>query len=124
MTRAKRKPEVAPDTFTAAQKFFFEHAGYSVPPGRAVCAVQYAEAEEKAREAGCSFEWGPCDTTSQEFSKVRPFYPLWRCSMRDPKGKMCASMCGIDFGRDKAPWGDPYRRVVEAELASDWSGQQ
>jgi hypothetical protein len=37
--------------------------------------------------------------------------------MVDEDGKIVQSLCFIDFGRDGSPWGDSYKRVVEAELA-------
>jgi hypothetical protein len=37
--------------------------------------------------------------------------------MRDKAGKVVQSLGGVDFGRDGDPWGQPYARVVEAELA-------
>jgi hypothetical protein len=39
--------------------------------------------------------------------------------MLDPEGTVVANLGGVDFGRDVEPWGNPYARVVEAELASD-----
>jgi hypothetical protein len=39
-------------------------------------------------------------------------HPAWIATLYDPQGTLAASLGGID-----APEGDPYRRVVEAELA-------
>lgn len=113
--------------------FFLSHAGYSYDPktqtpmqGRIECAKLLADAERKAREAGCSFHWDIDPTiTSRDWcsrgqSGYRDPWETWCCRMRDPQGDIVATLGGIDFGRDGSPWGDPYRRVVEAELACEW----
>lgn len=116
-----------------AYHFFLTHAGYSYDPktqtpmqGRRACASLLAEAERKARDAGCSFSWDiDPNTTSRDWCErgsygyVAP-WETWRCLMRNPEGDVVESLCGIDFGRLGGPWGDPYRRVVEAELACEW----
>lgn len=38
--------------------------------------------------------------------------------MVNDQGETLGSLCGIDFGRGNEPDGQPYARVVEAELAS------
>lgn len=110
----------------ADQRFFFDHAGYSHDPrtetpeqGRARCALDLAAAEAFGRAAGLSFEWSiDPDTDSSEWSRIRPAWDAWVCVCRDAEGAVCQALAGIDFGRDGSPWGDPYRRVVEGELAS------
>lgn len=104
-------------------QFFKEQAGYSYDPktetqaqGRHRCALSLARAERLAKEKGMDFQWEPCDTTSEEFSNKRPFYRLWACQAH-LEGEVVGSLGGIDFGRDVEPWGQPYKRVVEAELA-------
>lgn len=116
----------APKSATPEQRFFFDRAGWSYGPGetpqagRMRCAVELAAAESRARQEGCSFQWEiDPDIDSREFSNRRPYYALWQCLMRDASGEVVQSLHGIDFGRDKEPWGDPYRRVVEAELAAE-----
>lgn len=101
---------------TAAEQFFFDHAGYSYDPksetaehGRIRCAKNLAAAEGIAREAGVSFEWVP-DADVDEPNQ-------WGCMLHDAAGSIHQSLWGIDFGRHGEPWGDKYRRVVEAELA-------
>lgn len=105
------------------QAFFYEHAGYSYTPGketeeegRTRCAFALADAEAWALAEGYSFDWGPCDTDSSDFSDERPFYVLHACYMCDADGSLVQSLHAIAFGRDK-PAAGPYRRVVEAELA-------
>jgi len=113
-------------------QFFLHHAGYSYDPatqspmqGRIQNARALAKAERQARDAGYSFEWGIDDTLSSDWIEddedggrnCNP-WRTWYCCARGPEqGRAVASLCGIDFGRDGTPWGDPYRRVFEAELA-------
>jgi hypothetical protein len=110
----------------AAYHFFLKHAGYSYDPqtetplqGRIRCAKTLAAAERRAHDAGCSFEWRVDDIDSSDFDDSPEPWALWVCIARDANGNVFASLGGVDFGRDKEPWGDPYRRVVEAELAAE-----
>ena len=121
-------------------QFFLKHAGYSYNPqtqspmqGRVQCARKLAAAERKARDAGVSYQWeidASCDSLTEFAPGIKPIrgtktrYSLWQCCAIGPRdddyrgaGEVLASLGGIDFGRDGEPWGDPYRRVVEAELA-------
>lgn len=104
--------------------FFYAHAGYSYQPdretmeqGRRRCARSLAKAKNKARNLGVSFEWFQDGLTSRGWAGRGPAYNTWACTARNSDGKVIASLCGIDFGRDGRPWGYPYRRVIEAELA-------
>jgi len=106
-----------------ALEFFREHAGYSYDPkaetkeqGQERCAVAMAQAEREASEAGCSFEWDRDGGTNREWTDEGDVTPTWVCLMRDVDGVLLGSLSGVDFG-DGEPWGNPYRRVVEAELA-------
>ena len=108
-----------------AEAFFYEHAGYSYKPGeetpeqgRERGAKALAAAEHFASENGYSFNWliDP-EIDSSDYSDEDPAWELWGCIMRDEQGEVRQSLWAIDFGRDKEPWGEPYRRVVEAELA-------
>lgn len=108
------------------EQFFYDNAGYSYNPmketpeqGRERCAAHLASAEQMAHEQDCTYQWYIDDLDSRQFSSKRPYYKLWYCLMRDADRKVIGSLSGVDFGRDKEPWGDPYRRVVEAELASE-----
>ena len=114
-------------------KFFYNHAGYSYDPkhetirqGKTKCARALASAEAAAREGGFCFKWSiDPHSTSAEFdnddfrgSNSDP-WQLWQCCMFNSDGGTVNSLHGIDFGRDGNPWSDPYRRVVEAEIAMD-----
>lgn len=106
--------------------FFRKHAGYSHNPateteaqGRARCACNLAAAERYAGDVGLSFEWSVDDIDSSEWSDDPEPWAQWACVCRDMSGAVVASLGGIDFGRDGEPWGDPYRRVIEAELAAE-----
>lgn len=108
----------------AVTEFFYEWAAQSCKPpqtwaeGRLAGANKLAKAETWARAKGYRFEWSECDTTSQEFSSKRPYYPLQACCMIGPDGiEIVQSLHGIDFGRDNPQPHGTYVRVVEAELA-------
>lgn len=111
--------------------FFREHAGYAYDPkietaaqGRARCARALAAAEQWARDEGYSFSWSidplasSADWIADGGRDCDP-WAVWQCAMLDPEGDCAASLHGIDFGREGRPYGDPYRRVVEAELAAE-----
>jgi hypothetical protein len=110
---------------TTPIRFFSAHAGYSYDPaketktqGRWRCARRLALAERHAQNVGLSFHWfiDP-DSTSAEWSDERPAWRQWCCQATDQKDNVVASLSAIDFGRKGTPYGDPYKRVVEAELA-------
>lgn len=110
----------------SAVRYFMEWAGISWKPpeetqaqGRYRGARRLAAAERWARNAGLTFEWALDGYTSAEWTDEAPPWPTWECIARDASGRVVASLMGIDFGRDGSPWGDPYRRVVEAELAAE-----
>ncbi len=112
--------------FADSVRFFYNQAGYSYnlktetcEQGRMRGAKALAKAEAHAKDAGYVFEWGYDDVDSSEWSDETPPYAQWICIMRDADGNVLASLGGIDFGRDGEPWGDPYKRVVEAELATE-----
>lgn len=108
-------------------QFFLRHAGFSYDPktetadaGRRRNARDLANAERRASAAGMSFGWSiDPDIDSSEWCDDPPAYDQWVCVCRDAVGDSVASLGGIDFGRDGSPYSDPYRRVVEAELARE-----
>ena len=110
-------------------RFFFANAGYSYTPGKETklqgrwrCARDLASAERIASDRGYSFEWSQDDMTNRDFTDDGPEYYLWACVCRDDSGNVVASLGGVDFGYERDPWMDDYRRVVEAELASEAIG--
>ena len=108
--------------------FFYAHAGWSYKPGeetpsrgRRRCAQALATAERKGLHAGLTFFWQPDDTaTSADFDDSgAPPWELWECLCMNSRGRVVASLHAIDFGPEGRPAGDPYARVVEAELAQE-----
>lgn len=105
--------------------FFYEWAGYSWDPrtetmeqGRARGASELADAERIAREAGASFAWSIDDTCdSSSWSDDPDPWDQWQLIVYGPDGEVLTSLGCVDFGRDGEPWGDPHRRVFEAESA-------
>lgn len=110
-----------------AVRFFYIHAGWSYNParetsdkGRRRCASELAMAESCGRPAGLSFEWSiDPDVTSEDWSDERPAWRQWQCHCFDRRGESVGYLGGIDFGPEGSPSGDPYTRVVEAELARE-----
>jgi hypothetical protein len=128
-----------------AYRFHKEHAGYSTPPGRAACALEYARAEIAARNLGwhtlwADDEWGPdslgdhaywCATQRRvdagyDTDGERTFvysgryecdHEITYATLYGPHDPLpLASLGGIiDADRD-------YRRVVGAELALEAFG--
>ncbi len=115
-----------------AAEFFYEHAPTSYRPdaeteeeGRRRGAAEYARAEATARRDGWSFSWDrDPELTSQEFSDETPYYSTWICRAFDADDEQVVSSGGIDFGRDGSPDSDEgkdYRRVIEAQLAYEYT---
>lgn len=117
-----------------AYQFFLKHAGYSHDPmietamqGRIRCARGLAKDEREARNAGFTFAWSvdPDSNSAGMEESIEPAdyftdpYPHYQCCMLNADGRIVNSLHGIDFGRDGSPYGDSYKRVVEAELAGE-----
>ena len=118
-TRNRNKSE-------SAVSFFYANAGYGWNPkketqeqGRMRCAKALARAERKASIAGYSYLWELDGMTNREWTDEGEETPTWQGRMFDADGVCVAGLYGIDFGSGE-PWGNPYRRVVEAELALEW----
>ena len=118
--------------------FFLKHAGSSYNPetetkqqGAVRGARALAKAERLARQRGYCFQWSidPCIDSSdwiddnEDGGRDNAPWRVWQCALHGEgatfQGTVGASLHGIDFGRDGEPWADPYRRVVEAELAQE-----
>ena len=117
---AKARKELTPDQF-----FFYQNTGYSYDPktetaeqGHIRCAKQLAEAEQYARNLVWVFEWEfdqDPDFSWMTDEERKQEHEVLCCRIPDPENMRfsLASLCGIT---------DPdsnYRRVVEAELASE-----
>ena len=115
------------------EHFFYEHAGYSFDPkretaleGRMQRAIELATAEREGKTRGLRYVWDvDPESDSSDFSDERPAWCSYRCAViqADDEDNFLATLCGIDFGRehsagDEPPRDHPYRRVVNAELAS------
>lgn len=128
--KTKTKAMRPTQKLTPAQAFFFEHAGYSYQPltetpeqGRTCCAISLAAAEAQAAEHGVQFRWEPDGFTNREWTKEGEEYGTWEC-IAYHNDKVIGSLCGVDFGPDEEPWGDPYARVVQAEIVSEWEAPE
>lgn len=129
--------KIKPNTPAA---FFYEHAGHSWTPakqteeeGHVETARALALAEARARRTGWAFEWTITNDTArsyaEEIARVTGlpaeipqkggYHRLWHCTARNYDGIVMGSVGCVDFGPRCKPWGSPYRRVVEAELALD-----
>ncbi len=125
-TRAGRTNEAkARKQLTRDQFFFYQTAGYSYDAktetpdqGRLRCAVELAKAEEYASNLGWEFEWewdSDPDLSWMSDEEREQNHEVLCCRIPDPDNTRysLASLCGIT---------DPdsdYRRVIEAELASE-----
>lgn len=113
-------------TLTPDEQFFYDQAGYSYDPktetqeqGRIKCAKRLAQVESFAKSKGIRYYWRrDQEIDSRDFSDEKPFYPLYECSA-ELNGESIGGLCGIDFGRGNKPTGQPYKRVVEAEIVWD-----
>ena len=110
-----------------AYQFFMKHAGTSHNPqtetrmqGKIRGARALAKAEREARDGGFTYAWtiDPMSDSSDFEDSSEP-WQLWQVCMLNADGRIVASLHGIDFGRDGSPYGDAYKRVVEAEIALD-----
>jgi|SRR6516165_3357603 hypothetical protein len=120
--------------FTAAEQFFYEHAGYRRDPdeppysGRARCAILLADAEATAKRKGWTTVWD-IDPDAEIVPSDSYFVSgaaHWQAALIDADENVLASLCSIDLGfadgtdgDPKWPSDDPYSRVVAAELAAE-----
>ena len=109
-------------TMTSAERFFWKHAGFCYDPktetkaqGKRRCAESLAQAEQYANNLNFEFEWEfddmPWDPGDTDYVPTE----VLCCRIIDPKNPRysLASLCGI------ADPDENYRRVIEAELASE-----
>ena len=114
-----------------AETFFFKNAGYSYKPseqtkeqGRVECAKALAKAEDEAREHGIEFVWEQdvdpdiswMDRKQRKQYRKGELLMLQAYATQDRAARgSLASLGGISV----LGWSDPYRRVVNAELAQE-----
>ncbi len=106
-----------------AKQFFFKHAGWSYSPaeetavkGRWRCAEALAEAEAYAQEHDWTFDWewdSDADLSFMTDEEREKEHECLMCTCVDTEHETLASLCGIVDADAN------YRRVVEAELASE-----
>jgi hypothetical protein len=128
-----KRPMKKTGAMKAAERFFYLNAGYSYgagetpEQGRKRCARTLARAERAAANKGFSYRWS-IDPHGSSADWIEPNedggrdnnpWQVWQCAMYNRDGRIVDSLHGIDFGRGGEPWGDNYKRVVEAELAID-----
>jgi hypothetical protein len=106
--------------------FFYKHAGFSYQPdtetrraGRARCAAALARAERDGSALGFTFEWFDDWTVGDHEKEFGAVYAnggpatCESCVCYNGEGEVVASLHCIDDATRE------YRRVVEAELASE-----
>jgi hypothetical protein len=112
-------------TLTSAEQFFYDHAGWSYGPnetseeGRVRSAREYAAAEQWAKDHDVYFVW-ELDPMPWD-GDVKWTGNVWTCAACADYGmtqevRVLASLGGIAMEHNLT---DPYRRVVEAELAAE-----
>lgn len=112
-------------TTERATDFFYDHAGWSHGPdespetGRRRCANDLTEAERVARSRGWFVRWErDADADYDDQETEWHDWPHYMATMFDLDGNVLAGLGSVMFRDREDPWsGDPYRRVVEAELA-------
>lgn len=88
------------------QFFLRNQSGSPDPQSRIRIARALADAERKARDAGYCYRW----------LQYKP-NGLWTCAMIGHGGLTILERDGIEF--EDSPFGNPGRRLIEAEMAED-----
>lgn len=108
-----------------AEAFFYENAGYAYDPatetpeqGRVRGARALAQAEIWLTEHDLEVQWED-DPDGQDFDRGTEYadLPHYAATLEDDNGTVLSSLSGVMFADGGEPWGDPYARVVAAELA-------
>lgn len=112
------KPKDCKRPLASAIQFFFEHAGYSTPPGRKTVAKQLARAECEASKRGWEGEWDPDEDPDLSWmtpEERRQPHEVYCVGLRGSPGDLLVAgpICGV-VSPDRN-----YRRVLEAELADE-----
>jgi len=129
-----------------AFKFFFENAGWSNPPGKAACSLEYARAEEEAEARGWTVKWRLdedshldvfgvlecCERANKQCEYERHSHGRYKvclyhyydahgdamcATLYDEEGEILASLGMIEGATSE------YRRVIEAELVLEALGE-
>lgn len=113
---------------SAEARFFYDNAGYGYNPlnetaeqGRVHCAEALARAEARRKLEGGWVSWedepDPFDDDAHGPDEYGYHAVLWQYDAEADRPVSLGSLGMVDAGP-----GDPYRRVVEAELALEvWS---
>ena len=117
------------DTTRTAIEFFMDHAGYAKPPGRMACARGLAKAEAALtaaiRAGTVRVRWEPDEYDDDECDALimrRIESGEWEaagCILETKCSECGAWQVRADLWGIVGPVDDPYRRVVEAELAEE-----
>src|ERR1039457_4829549 len=106
--------------------FFYNHGGWSYDPskesseeGHYKSAESLAQAFKEVMEADAYVGWEVDDIDSTEFDSASPPRQLLGSTLFI-NGKSVASLSGIDISNT----GDPYAKVIEAELWQDHKPEQ
>jgi hypothetical protein len=104
-------------TLLNSYRFFREHAGYIVGHS-AESALSLARAELLAASRGMRFEWSAEDwpettATDEQIARIDAGETVYLYCLARLDGEIVGSLGGIEVYNS----GDPYCRVVEAELA-------
>lgn len=109
---------------TKDEQFFYDHAGWSYDPkteterqGRERGAKSLAAAEKRLKDGPYYFTTEPDDVP---WDGDLPYDgPLWIVSLWSVRGTASGELIG-SIGSVACESGDPYMRVVRAELASEY----
>jgi hypothetical protein len=129
---------VAADPVKAERvRFFYRNAGYHTggdeteQVARFRCGLRLAAAEEwyddnAADDYGehgygaLRFMWHEGGVYDHDYSDMPE--TSWVCVLQEYGSggwQTQGGIAGVTFGGDGAPWGDPYKRVIEAEMAAE-----
>lgn len=99
-------------TMNAYQFFLKNQSGNPDPAERIRIARALSDAERKARDAGYCYSW----------LQYRP-NGLWACAMIGHGGLTILERDSIEFEDGSSPFGNPGRRLIEAEIFLEFSDQ-
>jgi hypothetical protein len=76
-------------------RFFLENAGYATPPGRAVCALELARAEQWAEQEGIEFRLEDDPDADDSFVETWPlrYQKAWKQQSHNCYSVVCYRPC-------------------------------